>query len=144
MSETQLSNLFSLKRKTGFTIPYLIGANFFSNKKMITVNDFFKQLLEFNSDKIYYLHYCPDIGEYVISVSHPIFRMKGIEIKNNQTQKVKLILTQSTEILGKDLMSITDKLSVRYSNYLIANKFSFSNRTWKEFDANEIAELKLL
>lgn len=143
MTENTISKLYEVNKKTGFTIPYLIGVEYYKNKKEISVNDIFKTILEFNSDKIYYLHHCPNIGEFVISISHPIYKMKGIEIKN-QAQQTKLILTLNTEILGKNLIEIVNKLNERYSNCILNKKFSFINRNWLEFEKEEIEKIKLL
>lgn len=143
MNEIQISKLYFSKNKTGFTIPYLIGFEYYNSKNLMTISDFFTMILESTSETIYYLHYCPDIGEYVISKSHPTFKMKGVEILNNQ-RKTKLILTQSIEVLGNELDTVVKKLEQRYSNQLQEKKFSFYNRTWIEFNENEIKEMKLL
>ena len=87
MNENQISKLYSSKKKTGFTIPYLIGFEYYNKQNLITISEFFNIILESTSETIYYLHYCPDIGEYVISKSHPTYKMKGIEILNKLITK---------------------------------------------------------
>lgn len=132
-------------KKSGLTIPFILGAKQYFDKafQMDTVENLFTEIKNSNCSEVLELHFCPDIGEFVFSIGHKSFKRLGTEIKNLDNETT-LILTISTEILGKNLQEIVSKLSSRYKQHLEKEEHSFANRNWIKYTEAEINEIKAL
>lgn len=132
-------------KKSGLTIPFILGAKqyFDENCQIDTVEKILLDIKYSNFNEVLELHFCPDIGEFVLSIAHKIYKRKGTEIKNSDNTTT-LILTISTEILGKNFEEIISKLSSRYNKCLEKEKYSFSKRNWVKYTEMEENEINAL
>jgi len=63
--------------------------------------------------------------------------IKGLEVFNPKSGKLKLIFGMNMELLGKTFDQIKIGLSKRYESNLFNEKFSYENREWKIFTEKE-------
>lgn len=134
------------KSKRILTIPYIIGAKeiMLQNCEKDSIVDLINKIINSESKKVYSIYYCDTIGNYVIKEDYFGYHMKGLEIKNPKTNNVSLILTYSTDILGKSIDEIVNSLSVKYEKEIAINKFSFDNFKFREFNKTEIEQIKTI
>lgn len=134
------------KSKRILTIPYIIGAKeiMLQNCEKDSIVDLINKIINSESKKVYSIYYCDTIGNYVIKEDYFGYHMKGLEIKNPKTNNVSLILTYSTDILGKSIDEIVNSLSVKYEKEIAINKFSFDNLKFREFNKKEIEQIKTI
>jgi hypothetical protein len=134
------------KSKRILTIPYIIGAKeiMLQNCEKDSIVDLINKIINSESKKVYNIYYCDTIGNYVIKEDYIGYHMKGLEIKNPKTNNVSLILTYSTDILGKTIDEIVNRLSMKYEKEIATNKFSFDNFQFREFNKTEIEKIKTI
>lgn len=103
------------KSKRILTIPYIIGAKeiMLQNCEKDSIVDLINKIINSESKKVYNIYYCDTIGNYVIKEDYIGYHMKGLEIKNPKTNNVSLILAYSTDILGKTIDEIVNRLSMK-------------------------------
>ncbi|TRW88674.1 MULTISPECIES: hypothetical protein [Flavobacterium] len=132
-------------KKSGLTIPFILGAKQYFDKdcQIDTVEKLFLDIKNSNFNEVLELHFCPDIVEFVFSIGYRNFKRLGVEIKNSDNDTT-LILTISTEILGKNLEEIVSKLSSRYKQHLEKEEYSFTKRNWVKYTEIETNEIKAL
>jgi hypothetical protein len=129
------------------TLPYIIGSKriLFPNSEIDTVESLLDEIITNESNEIYSMYFCTDIHEYVIF--HNKYRnylIKGLEIRNPKTEKLKLVFGMNMEILGKTFEKIKFKLTEKYKLNIANEKFSYEKGNWKLFseeDKNRILSL---
>lgn len=128
------------KSKKQQTLPYIIGSKkiLFPNSELDTVESLIGDIIISETDKIYSMYFCGDIGEYVIYQNmHKNYLPEGLKIHNPKTGNLKLIFGMNMEILGKSFDKIKLKLAENYAINLDAKKYSFVNRKWTYFSEKE-------
>lgn len=136
-----ISHWVNVEKRNGLTIPFIIGAHqFYDSKKDVepmTVSQLFKEIISSDTADTMTLLYCDNIGDYVFSLNNSSYKMSGLEIKNELTNKVTLIATLSTQILGKNISDIITSLNNKYANCLQDKKYSLIKSSWEEFNVTD-------
>ncbi len=113
INESNYWSILVRKSKKHLTIPYIIGAKciMISDAKLDSIEELFERIINSDSEIIYSLYYCDTIGSYVMRGDNG-YGMDGfLEIKNQQTGDVNLVLTTSIKVLGKSLNEVVSELS---------------------------------
>lgn len=122
------------------TLPFIIGSKkvLFPNSSIDNIEILLDEIVNNPNDEIYSMYHCPDIGEYVIFHNkYKNYLIKGLEVFNPKSGKLKLIFGMNMELLGKTFEQIKIGLSKRYESNLFNEKFSYENREWKIFTEKE-------
>lgn len=121
------------RRRTGLTIPFVIGAyNLFlskSNEDKETVRSLLYSIVSSDIQNPISIFNCDTIGEYVLTT----LKMSGTEIKNERTQEVAFIISISAEIIGKSIGELVLKFEEMYNQSILENRYSKNNLSWTEF-----------
>lgn len=130
------------KKKNGLTIPFIIGAEQFQNTSLkiapMTVYQLLSEIINSDTDDIITLLYCDTIGDYVLGLNNSYNSMKGLEVKNQHTNKTTLIATLSTIVLGNNINEIIKALTEKYADCLTDKKYSLIKSNWADFDESDI------
>jgi len=135
-----ISHWVNVKKRTGLTIPFIIGAkNFFeSNSNLNSVTELLNEIVESEIEETIILNNCPHVGEYVLGICSVSSFLSGTDFKNEETGNVTLIATTSTKILGEDFRSICRSLEKKYKNQINEGHFSKEDFDWTPFTENDI------
>lgn len=137
-----ISHWVKVERREGLTIPFIIGAkSWFSIDNVITSNSITDLLNEMKNSDIkdtITLFYCDTIGEYVLGINNLNHPKLGSKVENQNTGKTTLILTSSTEVLGKNLTEISNSLYEGYCAPLHDGKFSWTKFQWTKYSPAEV------
>lgn len=128
-----LENWSLEEKRTGLTIPYIVGALNKNERKLNSVNDLFELIFNSNIETTIYLNYCDEfLGEYVLTTH------KFINIHHTETKgKTSISFSQSCEILGKNYSQILEKLSSRYNQHIEKSNYSKNGKNWGDFTEKE-------
>ena len=68
-----LKNWSLEEKRTGLTIPFIVGFLNYEQEKVSSVNELFELILNSNEEVNVYLNYCDEfLGEYVLSIKDKI------------------------------------------------------------------------
>lgn len=136
----QLINKFIQENiiKNGLTIPYIIGAYLYLEKKEYeenTIKDCFEYFI--GTEKYYNLSLCDEIDELVLSNINnedEKFYLSNISIKRIEN----IISTDNSldELVSKE--KLLDRIYNTYNNKLKNNEFSKNKLEWTEIPKNEL------
>ena len=122
------------EKRTGLTIPFVVGFLNYNEKKIGSVSELFELILNSNEETNIYLNYCDEfLGEYVLSVKENE-KIHLIETRN----KTSIIFTQSCNVLGKSYIEILEKLNSKYNQYIENSEYSKNGNDWGNFNKKEI------
>lgn len=122
------------EKRTGLTIPFVVGFLNYNEKKIGSVSELFELILNSNEETNIYLNYCDEfLGEYVLSVKENE-KIHLIETRN----KTSIIFTQSCDVLGKSYIEILEKLNSKYNQYIENSEYSKNGNDWGNFNKKEI------
>ena len=129
-----LENWSLEEKRTGLTIPFIVGFLNYEQEKVSSVNELFELILNSNEEVNVYLNYCDEfLGEYVLSIKEN----KNVHLIEKRG-KTSIIFTQSCEILGKSYAEIMEKISSKYNQYIENSKYSKIDNDWEYFNEKEI------
>ena len=128
------------KKRTGLTIPFIIGAQqyFDSTSEPETVTELMELIKNSEIDETIILNNCPNVGEYVLGISKNAAYLSGIEFKNEKNEKITLKATSSTKILGEDFNSICKSLEKKYKKPINEKNYSKVDFNWSPFTDGDI------
>lgn len=131
----------TVNRRTGLTIPFILGAKRVINPQIIpdssNVRDLLIEILNSEQESIITLEHCGNIREYVLGIHDPSEPKYGFNIKNEETKKTKIIATLNTQPLGNSLDEIIQSLTYRYKDCLENGNYSRIDFNWLPFTASD-------
>lgn len=137
---TMLSYWVNTRKRTGFTIPFIIGAEKLINPDVIIESNSVHKLLNeirFSSiDSVIVLRYCENLREYILSINNPSNPIIGENIKNRQGNTT-IVTAYDTRVLGNNFPEILNSLQLRYQNNILNNEFSRRDFTFTEFSPDD-------
>lgn len=123
------------EKRTGLTIPFIIGAKlYFHKSELITIEDFLKDIIN-NSNQQSALYYCNQIKEYVLTVNPYI--INGYSKNTLIFNKLKIIPLNGFLKGLTDLEHIIDCFDIFYQPQMTNSKYSVKDEIWCEFDNND-------
>jgi hypothetical protein len=129
-----LENWSLEEKRTGLTIPFVVGFLNYNEKKIGSVNELFELILNSNEETHVYLNYCDEfLGEYVLSIKENE-KIHLVETRN----KTSIVFTQSCDVLGKTYIEILEKLNSKYNQYIENSEYSKNGNDWGNFNKKEI------
>ncbi len=116
------------KKRTGSTIPFVIGSKGYSNEKELqSITELINEVVNYEEKKIA-LFYCNQVKEYVLTID-PNFT-NGF-LKNTKSIGNFLILPSNSFLKGvEELEYIIDCFDIFYQENINSKKFSRENETW--------------
>lgn len=128
------------EKRTGLTIPFIIGSSDLTTKEfkkdnisslLLSIND--------NSHCKVMLKYCGTIEEFILSVNPNLFYGSQYNMKKFNN----LIVIQTNGLSGIDeLEDIISALSIDYSKHIDNKRFSIINNKWEYYNTDEIKMIK--
>jgi hypothetical protein len=135
-----------VKGRNGLTIPFILGSKQYAHENNLleenSVLGLLTEIINSDLDSTFILLYCDNIGEYVLGIKNQRSQINGLEIKSKAQNKITLLATLSTQILGTNINDITNSLTTNYSDCLKNKRYSFINSKWTEFSDADIKMIK--
>lgn len=128
-----------VEKKTGVTLPFLIGSSFFTNEP--EENNISSLLYEIrnNEYKKVILKYCGTIKHFILSVSPDL--LSGSQY--NKKEFDNLIIIQTNGLSGiDDFEDIITVMSLDYSEKIKNKEFSIVNDSWGFYSPKEEEMIK--
>ena len=123
------------KRRTGLTIPFIIGAKeYFKEPNLQSTSELIHEVIGYQEQKVV-LFYCNQIREYVLTID-PVF-LRGY-IRNAVLIENLTIIPSNSFLKGvEELNHIIDCFDIYYQTQIDSTEYSRKNESWVCFDEDD-------